>query len=63
MINKNNLENHKKISQKNDDKNRNIIDFFLPIKEKSNNKNYNKIGYLQNIINDDSDDFDSTIRK
>lgn len=63
MISKNNLESNKKINQKNEDKNKNIIDFFLPIKEKSNNKNYNKIGYLQNIINDDDDDFDFNNQK
>ena len=27
----------------------------MPIKEKSNNAIYNKIGYLQNIINEDDD--------
>ena len=55
-INNNNLESNKKISQKNEDKNKNIIDFFSPNKGKNNNNaNYNKIGYLQNIINDDDD--------
>ena len=55
MNDKNNLKSNKKISQKNDDKNKNIINLFFPNKEKSNNVNYNKIGYLQNIINDDDD--------
>ena len=61
-IGKNNLESNKKMSQKTDDKKKNIIDFFLPIKEKSNNANYNKIGYLQNIINED-DDIDINTQK
>ena len=58
LSNKDNIENNKNIYQKKN--NKNIIEFFLPNKEKNNlnnNNNNKKIGNLQNIImkNDDND--------